>query len=181
MQFKTWKTIKLGTGLKTGDDFRRALKEAGCGIAPGRSAQVNTILDGPTFKVAPKEIEVDLVNVSLAELGLPEGMIYDTWATTSHRPGNQLYIHAQDLGLDLSPAEVGPQLCLQYLDQPITKEMEFLNIGMEPVITTPGPSWKRVISIFMIYNDSGELGLMTTKGGNQPWSASERFMFLKRK
>ena len=180
MEFKTWKTIKLGTGLKTGDDFRKALNEAGRPIPWGCEKAVNNILyDSAVFKVAAEETEVELVNVSLTELGLPKGVIYNI-VDPSPRPGNQLYNLVQDLGLDLCSAEVGPQLCLQYLDPPIIKEAESLNIGMEPVITTVGVSWERIISIFMIYNKNGELSLMTTKGGNQQWASTKRFVFQKR-
>jgi len=31
-EFKVWKTIKLGTGLKTADDFRKAIKHGGMKI-----------------------------------------------------------------------------------------------------------------------------------------------------
>lgn len=114
-EFEIWKTIKLGTGLKTADDFRKALESNGFGI----SDWTNDILKKAAFTVAFKETEIDLVKVTVAELGFKE-------ATRS----NRIYKRAIEIGLELCPAEVGPQLRLQYPDQP--KE-EYLLIGMEPI------------------------------------------------
>ena len=91
--FKIWKTIKLGTGLVTADNFRRALKTAGQRI--GDCA--NDLLGQRAFKAAAKETEADLVVVSVAELGFPNG------ATRQ-----DIYRRAQELGLMLCPPEVGP-------------------------------------------------------------------------
>src|SRR3989344_4293612 len=92
--FHVWKTIKLGTGLKTADDFRQALKQAGREI--GQWA--NDILGKPAFIASETETEVDLVNVSVAELGFEQG------ATRKN-----IYDEAIELGLELCPNEVGPQ------------------------------------------------------------------------
>ena len=100
--FPVWKTIKLGTGLKTADDFRQALKASGFEI--GNWA--NEILGKPAFTAAAKETEVELVRVSVAERGFKNG------ATRK-----DIYQRAQELGLELCPNEVGPQLRLQYKDQ----------------------------------------------------------------
>jgi hypothetical protein len=67
---------------------------------------------------------VDLVVVSGADLGTPtEPSLADVYARA----------HAH--GLSLAPAEVGPQLRLEYLDQPIG---EFLHVGMNPINTWSG-------------------------------------------
>ncbi len=42
----------------------------------------------------------------------------------------QIYDAAHKLGFGLAPAEIGPQLRLQYLDQPVG---EFLTIAMAPI------------------------------------------------
>ncbi|MGY4498969.1 hypothetical protein ACVWYH_002900 [Bradyrhizobium sp. GM24.11] len=65
---------------------------------------------------------MDLLIVSAAELGF-QG------ETASLA---EIYARAQRLGFGLAPAEIAPQLRLQYLDQPIG---EFLIIGMEPIRT----------------------------------------------
>ncbi len=66
--FPTWKTIRLGTGLQSADEFRGALKNGGFRIG----SWGNDILGRPAFKAATKETEVDLVNISVAELGFKD-------------------------------------------------------------------------------------------------------------
>ncbi|MDO8664011.1 MAG: hypothetical protein Q7K44_00445, partial [Candidatus Liptonbacteria bacterium] len=118
--FPLWKTIKLDTGLKTADDFRKALKQSGCKIGNWG----NDILGNPAFTVSDTETEVDLVNVSVAELGFKNGA-----------PRKDIYERAVSLGLELCPNEVGPQLRLQYTDQP---KGEWLRIAMEPITGSDG-------------------------------------------
>jgi len=62
--FPVWKTITLGTGLKTAGDFRKALKKSGDSIGD----RGDDILGKPAFTASDTEIKVDLVNVSVAEL-----------------------------------------------------------------------------------------------------------------
>src|SRR3990167_10444038 len=101
IELKTWKTIKLGTGLKTADDFRNAFKKAGYKIGNWG----NDILGTAAFTaaVATRETSVDLVRVTVAELGFPDGA----------RRG-EIYARALEFGLRYCSAEVGPQLRLQY-------------------------------------------------------------------
>ncbi len=106
-------TIKLGTGLKTADYFRKALKDSGNHIDIGGDDILGK------FTVSNTEIEVDLVNLSVAKLGFKEG-------TTR----SDIYNRALELDFKLCPPEVGPQLRLQYADQP---EGEWLRIAMEPI------------------------------------------------
>ncbi|MBI2054119.1 MAG: hypothetical protein HYT36_02200 [Candidatus Staskawiczbacteria bacterium] len=118
--FKVWKTIKLGTGQKTTDDFRTALHGGGHEI----SVWVIVTMNSPAFTVSGTEKIVDLALFTVAELGFKDGA----------RLAN-IYARAQELGLELAPAEVGPQLRLQYVDQP---NREYLVIGMEPIAFSDG-------------------------------------------
>jgi len=115
-----WKTIALGTFADT-FALRNALDAKGCSIG----GLAEEILARPAFVVRPRKTEVELVAVSAAELGFKT----DT-ATLS-----AIYARARQLGLELAAAEVGPQLRLQYLDQPMG---EFLIVGMEPIKTWSG-------------------------------------------
>lgn len=118
-KFPVWKTIKLGTGPKTPDDFRRALKDGGFCI--GNWA--NNILDKPTFvaSVSRDLVEVDICIATTAELtGKSDG------GTT-----REVFTGIKHLGGELCPAELGPQLRLQYPDQP---NGEWILIAMEPII-----------------------------------------------
>lgn len=100
---KVFKTIKLGTGLMTADDFCQAFKRAGYRIGDW----ANALLSERAFQTASQATEVDLVIVSVADLGFPKGA-----------NGRDIYPKAQELGLMLCSPEVGPQLRLQYTDQP---------------------------------------------------------------
>jgi len=96
--WNTWKTIQLGTH-RTTNALCSALKAAGNKI----SDWANDIL-GKT-SLAKTETEIDLVKVTVAELGFQYGARYE-----------DIIVSAKELGLDYCPAEVGPQLRLQYQD-----------------------------------------------------------------
>lgn len=114
MDFKIWRTIKLGTGLKTNDDFWYALHDKGFHCSAD-------IIFKP-FMIATKEAKVDLVKITGTELGFGNDVRQE-----------QIYQRARELGLELCPAEVGPQLRLQYRNQP---KKESIIVAMEPIINT---------------------------------------------
>lgn len=166
MKFKTWKTIKLGTGLKTADAFRKALKEAKCHIEMG----ANMLLDNPSFTVSQKEIEVELVNISVAELGFAKSQRI-----------KEVYLRAQGLGLGLCPAEVGPQLRLQCMDEPV-KYNKYIYIGMEPVAMKKNPDPMYDFRIFAINRDCCSDSLISYDADpKKHWFDFCRFVFWKRK
>ena len=154
-QWKVWKTIKLGSGLKTADDFRRSLKDNGFKLGDW----ANDILGKPAFTVATEETEIDLVVVTVAELGFKNGATRE-----------QIYARAKERGLDLCPAEVGPQLRLQYKDQPTG---EWLVIGMEPITFSVG-------SLLLFHVERAGVGLWLRSdydGFGSVWSAGRRWVF----
>src|SRR5262245_4163276 len=111
-----WKTIVLGT-FKNARALREALLAAHCRIGD----LADEILYGPDI-IVNRMRTVDLVVLSVAALGFgAEG------ASLA-----DIYARAGELGLELCPVEVAPQLRLQYLDQPLG---EFLHIAMEPITT----------------------------------------------
>ena len=157
--WKTWKTIKLGTGLQTADDFRKAVKSAGMEIGDW----ANDILGNSSFTVAESEMEVELVVCSVAELGFKDG------ATRK-----DIYVRAEELGLHICPPEVGPQLCLQYMDQ---QKGEGLVIAMEPITVSGGHLY-----LFDIAHDDVARWLSVGYGGPVSfWDGSYQFVFLRRK
>jgi hypothetical protein len=113
-RFSTWKAIELGT-IPFVDNCRRTLWSKGMKL--DRFAK--DLLDHPAFKVAPTHTTISLVSLSLANLGFGRG---------SHL--EDIYAAACQEGLQLCPAEVGPQLRLQYPDQP---PREDLFIAMEAI------------------------------------------------
>jgi hypothetical protein len=171
MKFSTWKTITLGTGLKTGDDFINALKLAGFNIG---QTETENLLRGLACTVAGEEIKVALVSVSIHQLGL-----YDREDNGAVRC-DDLYCRARDLGLGICPAEVGPQLRLQYPNQPRVENARLI-VGMEPIITKPGPSWKREERIFTLSSNNKGLWLITNLAnpGTLFYADTDRFLFLK--
>ena len=153
-----WKTIKLGTsGLRTADDFRQAIKTNGCFIGPC----ANSIIEKPQFSPTPKEAELDLVMISVAELGFGDG------ATCV-----QIYMRAKELGLQLCPSDVAPQLRLQYTNQP---NGEWLVIGTEPV--NNGKS----IGLFYVGRDSKGLFWLGGCYGSPGfvWDSSYTWIFVR--
>ncbi|MFZ1720273.1 MAG: hypothetical protein WAU28_02875 [Candidatus Moraniibacteriota bacterium] len=105
----------------------------------------------------------DLVSFSVKALGFPAG------ATRA-----DIYKRAQELGLEICPAEVGPQLRLQYTDQP---NNDYLLIGTEPVALADGGP-----SLFVVDRSDSDPWLVDDLGkADYHWLGSHRFVFLRRK
>ena len=64
--------------------------------------------------------------------------VYELGIKTDRALLTDIYSQARMLGFALATAEVGPQLRLQYFDQPIG---EFLNVAMAPIMTPNGESY----------------------------------------
>lgn len=156
-EFKVWKTIKLGTGFRNADDFRKALESGGYRIGDW----ANDILGKPAFKVAAEKIEVDLVKVTVAELGFKDGARRD-----------QIYERAKEIGLELCPDEVGPQLRLQYRDQP---NNEWILVGMESILDSGGG-----LEVFYVRRGGSGLWLFGSWGDSgRFWDADCRWVFVR--
>lgn len=156
-EVSVWKTIQLGT-FKDTFALGNAMSAMGCGV--GNAAA--EILARPAFTLSPKRAELELVALSVAELGF-QG------ATASLR---EIYARAQELGFALAPPETAPQLRLQYLDQPIG---EFLIIAMQPVRTWSGES-----VVLTVANGGAGLVLIGQDGREDTQiSAISRFVFVR--
>jgi len=112
-RFSTWRTTTLGSH-KGVDSYRDALDAAKMKIGDA----ADEILGRPAFHYMREKTEVELTLVSVAELGVE-----------TESPLSEVYQRATQLGLALCPPEVGPQLRLDYRDQPVG---ESLLIAMEP-------------------------------------------------
>ena len=154
-----WKTITIGTFANV-FALSTALDAVGCGI--GNSA--GEILARPTFTLRGAKTNVELFTVSAAELGFKT----DTASLAD------IFARAKQLGFGLAAAEVGPQLRLQYIDQPIG---EFLIIGMEPIRT-----WTGEPVILNVANGGAGLALIGQDGSaGAQISAASRFLFARPK
>ncbi len=153
-----WKTIKLGT-QSNADGYREALKKNGFRI----SDRANDIIGKPAFTVANQSETIDLVLVTMAELGFPDG------ATRK-----DIYEKALSLGLSLCPSEAGPALRLAYLDQP---KGEWILIGMESITDFGG-----VLHVFFVAHDDDGQWLRAHCGNPDfVWSSGYRWVFYRRK
>jgi hypothetical protein len=152
-----WKTIVVGT-FANSIALRNALDAVGCGVG-GLAAEV---LARPAFTVSSHKTDVELLAVSAVELGF----------NTDSVPLAAIYARARQLGFELAAAEVGPQLRLQYFDQPMG---EFLIVGMEPIKT-----WSGEPVVLNVANGGAGLILIGQDGRDDAEiSATSRFLFVR--
>jgi len=151
-----WRTITVGN-FANSFALLNALDAAGCGI--GESAE--EILARPAFTVSTTKTTVELFALSAAELGFRS----DTVTLSA------IYERTRQLGFELAAAEVGPQLRLQYFDQPMG---EFL-IGMEPIKT-----WTGEPVILTVTNGGAGLVLIGRDGSaDAEIPVTSRFVFMR--
>lgn len=111
------------------------------------------------LKIAKQEATMELVVVSVSNLGFPNG------ATLP-----DIYRAAEQQGLKLCPAEVGPMLRLHYPEQPIR---ESLTIAMKPVHMLDGYS-----HVFKVMHGHRWIGLTAEDGSDTfMWLPSDLFVF----
>ena len=133
-------TITLGTH-RSGADLLDRLIEEKCLV----SIWSTQALENPDFPVAAAEITVDIVVVSMLEMGFAEGEL----ATL-----DTIYDRAKQMGLETCPVETAAQLRLQFLDQPNWTTRERLGeffVASEPFVLTPDG----IPKIFSVVRDDG--------------------------
>jgi hypothetical protein len=152
-----WKSIQIGT-FASKRALYQVFEDADCDI--GDTAE--EILVAPEFKLSGVATKLDLVATSVSELGI----------TRENATLKNIYARAQTIGLKLAVAEVGPQLRLQYFNQPIG---EFLEIAMAPIRTRDG-----AFSIFNVANGgAGLLLLGENTNDDAEFDPSSRFVFMR--
>lgn len=119
--FPIWKSITIGT-YRDVNDLNDALLRAG---AIDDGDLVSKVITESDFTVSTTNADANLVNISLRDLGFSGSPV----------TLEDIYKRAQGLGLDLCPAEVGPQLQLQYNNQ---RQGEVLIIAMKPIRASNG-------------------------------------------
>ena len=155
LETSIWKTITIG-GFKDVNVIREAMEAAPCRILVGDDA--DEILGRPAFPFIKKPVELDLVVLSVFQFGFSD--------RASLR---DIYARVVAQGFELCPAEVGPALRLDYLDQPLG---EFLHIAMRPVARYTGE-----LVDFSLGNAGA--GLILIGGDGHPdvmMSGAERFV-----
>ena len=152
-----WKQITVGTH-KSVNAVRQALDAARMGI--GDSA--DEILGRPAFAFSQTKASLDLVLVTVTDLGFPAGST----------PVREIYGRARQLGLELCPAEAAPYLRLHYVNQPVG---EFLRIAMQPVATYRGDLVDLTVA-------NGGAGLLLVGGAASPdlkLHSTAKFVFVR--
>jgi hypothetical protein len=155
-----WKTITVG-GSKGVNAVRDALETAPCHMAIADDA--DEILGRPAFPFIKTPRELDLVVLSVFELG------FDDQASL-----HDIYARAVALGFELCPAEVGPALRLNYLDQP---PGDSLHVAMKPVARYNG-----TLIDFTLAKAHGSIGFLLLGGDARPdvmLPRAERFVFVR--
>lgn len=156
--FPLWKTIKLGTH-KSVKALKGAITDAGQQI----SNWSNDIMGKRAFALASEETEVDLATATVAELGFTDAARYDA-----------ICARIRELGYDLCPAEVGPQLRRQYTDQPLN---EWLVIAMEAIHDSDGN-----LNVFDVgHHDDGRWLDTYDFNPDNRFVLDYRFVFVRRK
>ena len=130
---KIWKTIKIGTG-KTVDDFCKSIKNI--------SDWARGLMKSPEFTISTKERELDLCMMTTKEILGREGTY------------SEICEGVLKIGGEFCPAEAGPQLRDQYMDQP---KGECLRIIMKPIKDSDGD-----LGIFSLRRDDGGPWLSTS-------------------
>jgi len=151
-----WKRITLGTQRGV-NAMRDALD--GAKVHIGDSA--DEILGRPAFPFSKTRIELDLVVLTPADLGFD-----------GRTPIADIYRRAEHLGLELCPAETGPQLRLDYVNQPVG---EFLHIAMLPIASYDGDPVDLTVG-------NGGAGLVLLGGdgrGDLTLHSSVKFVFVR--
>ncbi len=127
------------------------------------SGYAKDMLKSSDFTTERKQKGIGTVRLRVQDLG------FDSYATT-----DQLYAKAKELGLELCPAEVGPDLRLKYQDQP---NGEWLYIGMQQIADSDGHP-----NVFELIRHGEELWLYDSLAGpGNEWGPGVGFVFSFRK
>jgi hypothetical protein len=154
-RFQSWRTVRLRTFPSTDALLDTLRTEKYC----LKSWAVDILRKS---SVTSADTEVNLVNLTVSDLGFSR-------AVQSER----IYARARELGLDLCTPDVGPQLRLQYEDQP---QQERLFIGMVPIMGTDGYDL-----VFQLYNRERPWLSTREVGPNEFFLPEHHFVFARHK
>jgi hypothetical protein len=151
---------QIEIGGQTTAELEAALQQGGFVVYAGPKDMMHC----QEFTTLKESEEIKLVRLSVADLGFPNG------ATV-----NQVFERAEVFGLELCPAEVGPQYRLQYTTQPMD---EWVLVGTKPIAGSGGLPY-----VFSVVRHPGgaELdGGWAEEPGNR-WNAHDQMLFRLRK
>jgi len=147
---------QIEIGGKTKAQLEQELKARNIWV----SNYAQDLLNSPYFSTSKNKEQANLVRLTVEDLGFPEG------ATT-----DKIYKRAEKLGLELCPAEVGPNLRLQYTGK------EWILIGMKQISDRDGDP-----DVFYLTAGGGQLGLSSDSAWPVDlWDDDFEFVFRFRK
>ncbi len=150
-------TVDIGGMTK--EELLRQLEEKHINI----SDYARDMINSRDFTTGKEPEAADLVRLTVESLGFPHG------ATT-----DEIYRKADELGLELCPAEVGPQYRLKYDHQPMG---EYFWIGMRQIADRGGYP-----GVFRLFRNADGLWLYFDWAvPGDRWSPESRFAFRLRK
>ncbi len=155
--FPIWRTVHLVPEADPRITFATAIEMAGMKV----SDLARDLLAQPSFTVTTEETEVRLCCAMVKELTGHDQ------ATTA-----EILDAIRRVG-ELCPAEVGPQLRVQYADQPMG---EYLLVGMEPVTDSDG-----YLRVFSVAHESDGQWLRGNDGNaDNVWDGDLQWVFVAR-
>ena len=143
-------------GGKTKDELMLEMQEKNINI----SDYAKDMLNSQDFTTQTNQENLNLVRLTVKDLGFPNGTTTD-----------EIYKKAEEFGLELCPAEVGPSLRLSYLGK------DYMVIAMKQITDRDGR-----LRVFDLYWYGGKLVLSTfyAKPSNR-WDDYHKFIFRSRK
>ncbi len=146
-------------GGKTKEQLKLELEQAGVEV----TSYAQDMMRSPDFTTLPVAQMLPTVRLKVGDLG------FSNYATT-----DQLYKKAQELGLDLCPAEVGPRMRLAEINQPIG---DYYWIAIKQLADSRGNP-----GVFLVERDESApwLGGGWARPGNE-WGPRRGFVFSLRK
>ena len=147
-------------GGKTKEELKKEIKEKF-----KLYSNAESMMDNPDFTVSKNKEKIDTVRLKVSDLGFDSGN-----PTT-----DEIYERAEKLGLELCPAETGPHLRLEWIDQPLD---DYLWIAMKQIgVSDRLPSVFRVLRL-----GDGEAWLLSdTARPTKEWYLGYEFLFRFRK
>lgn len=155
---------QIEIGGKTKEELEKEMRKKNIKVGD----YIKSIMKSKDFATAKKPEPMDLIRLKFGSLGIKK-----TNSTT-----DDIYAKAKELGLELCPAETGPQYRLQYDNQP-TGEYEYLFIGMKQIAASDDRP-----DILGLGRDYYGLWLgndWQEPGDERNWSSDHEFVFRVRK
>lgn len=150
------KTFETKIGGKTKEELEVELKQKNIKL----DLYAQSLLDSKDFTTSKNIEDIDLVRLTVRDLGLSNG------ATT-----DEIYKKAEEFGLELCPPEVGPHLRFSYSGN------EYLMIAMKQITDRDGYPY-----VFYLHRDGDDLWLNTRIAEpSSRWFADYTFVFRTRK